>query len=274
MNIVLFGAHPDDCEFFAGGTMVKWVQAGYNVLAVSLTNGDIGHATQGGGALARRRAEESVQAAERGGYRARTLDNHDGELTATLELRKEIVRIIREARADAVFSHRPNDYHPDHRHGATAVQDAAFMVTVPQFCPDTPRLERNPVFLYFMDEFTRPAPFRPDVAVDIGDVVETKWDLLDAMESQVYEWLPFLDNVLDEVPSDGPGRRAWLKQTWDGFMQDGARIGRAALEERYGPQYAANVRYAEAFEIGEYGRIPTESEIRELFPFFPPENPQ
>ncbi|MBI3118295.1 MAG: PIG-L family deacetylase [Candidatus Hydrogenedentes bacterium] len=265
MNIVCLGAHPDDGEFYAGGTLIKWAQAGHSVLVVSLTNGDIGHYEQSGGTLARRRAEESRIASERGGYEHFAWDNHDGELTPTLDRRKEVVRLLRRRQADLVLTHRPYDYHPDHRYTSLLVQDAAFMVTVPHFCPDTPALRRNPVFAYMMDRFTRPVPFQPDVAVDIDDVMDQKWSLLDAMCSQVYEWLPWLEGELDAVPRGEEERKRWLRQNWREFFLWPAEAARASLEREYGAA-AAKVRYAEMFEICEYGRRPSTEELRQLFP--------
>ena len=212
MNIVCIGAHPDDPEWHAGGTMVKWARAGHRVLSVSLTNGDAGHNEQGGGALAKRRAAESQRSAELAGIEARVLDFHDGELLPTLEVRKEVTRIIRGVEADLVLTHRPCDYHPDHRYAATAVQDAAFMVTVPNFCPDTPALRANPAFMYMMDAIAKPAPFQADVAVDVDGVMDVKWAMLDAMPSQMYEWLPWLDGRIGEVPAEPAARLAWLKE--------------------------------------------------------------
>ena len=269
MNVVCIGAHPDDCECFAGGAGLRWAGEGHRVLFVSTTNGDAGHHAMGGGALACRRAAEAKASAEIGGVQELILPNDDGELEPTLELRKEITRIIRRWEADIVITHRPNDYHPDHRYTSVAVQDAAFMVTVPQFCPETPRLERNPVFLYMADSFTKPVPFRADVAVDVTDVMETKLDMLDAMESQVYEWLPWLENQLDSVPEDRAARRLWLAETWKPFFQTLTDLSRNALKSWYGERAAKAIRHAEPFEVCEYGNQPSRDELRRLFPFFP-----
>jgi len=241
MNIVCFGAHPDDGEYFAGGTAVKWARQGHRVLLVSLTNGDVGHMASSGGTLARRRADEARESARRGGFEHRVLDHHDGELQPTLELRKEVVRIIREARADVVLTHRPYDYHPDHRYASLAVQDAAFMVTVPYFCPDTPRLERNPVFFYLLDPFTKPAPFVPDVAVDVDDAMEVKWSLLDAMESQFYEWLPWLEGMAEAAPADARERRGWLERNYAFLFERMTEAARESLARRYGAAHAGRV---------------------------------
>jgi N-acetylglucosamine malate deacetylase 1 len=276
MNIVCIGAHPDDAEFHAGGTLFAWARAGHAVHMVSMTNGNAGHHRERGDALARRRRLESEASARRmreaAGPDARVtslvLDHNDGELMPTLEARREVVRIIRAAGADIVLSHRPWDYHPDHRYTAVLVQDAAFMVVVPAFCPETPALKKNPLFFYMMDQFTKPAPFRPDVAVDTTASMDLKWDLLDAMESQVYEWLPWLEGAPDAVPSDPAQRRACMIEQWAPFFRDAAGRGRKSLRRWYGAAADA-AEFAELFEICEYGARPGESELRELFPFLP-----
>ena len=267
MNIVCIGAHPDDAEFYAGGTLVKWARLGHRVLVVSMTNGDIGHFAMAGGALARRRAAEAHHSAERAGFSECILDFHDGELLPTLEVRKNVVRLIREFHAEIVLTHRPYDYHPDHRYTSMAVQDAAFMVTVPYFCPDVPALRKNPVFLYMMDLFQKPAPFQPDVAVNVDDAMDVKWSMLDAMESQFYEWLPWLEGQLEEVPRDPAARRVWLEQSLSAFFLEPAQRARGILERTYGKTAAKKTRFAELFEVCEYGHQPSPRELHELFPF-------
>src|SRR5512139_3283883 len=177
LNIIAFGAHPDDCDGRAGGTAAKWVALGHRVRFVSVTNGDAGHQSQGGGALAMRRRAEAREAGRRIGIEYITLDNHDGELMPTLEVREQIIREIRRWNADLVLGPRPNDYHPDHRYTGVLLQDAAFMVTVPNIASDTPALRRNPVFMFFEDNFQKPAPFTPDVAVSIHDTISRKLDM-------------------------------------------------------------------------------------------------
>src|SRR5438270_10291365 len=187
LRIICFGAHPDDCELAAGGTAAMWAAKGHHVKLVSVTNGDIGHWREAGGPLALRRKAEAEKANGILGVTCEVLDIHDGELLPTIENRRTITRLIREWQADIVLSPRPNDYHPDHRYTGVLVQDAAYMVTVPFFCPDVPYLTKNPVFLYYPDGFQKPNPFQPDIAVSIDSVMDKKLDALDALESQFYE---------------------------------------------------------------------------------------
>ena len=266
LRIIVFGAHPDDCDLGAGGTAVLWAAKGYAVKFVALTNGDAGHQSQGGGALAKRRRAEAQEAGRRLGIAEyEVLDNHDGELEPTLAVRQQVIRRIRQWNADVVIAPRPNDYHPDHRYTGVLVQDSAYMVVVPNVTPDTPPLRKNPVFLYVEDRFQRPNPFRPDVAVAIDAVLDQKVRALDAHESQVYEWLPWVDGELAQVPKDPTARLSWLKGQRSGQVLSDEM--RAALRKWYGPKADA-VRDAEGFEVCEYGRRPSEADLRVIFPFF------
>ena len=265
VSVVVFGAHPDDCDLKAGGSAALWAERGDAVLLVGVTNGDAGHQSMGGGELARRRRAEAGAAGRALGVRYHVCDHSDGELEPTLELRREVIGLIRQAGADLVLLPRPWDYHPDHRATAQVVQDAAYMVTVPNVAPFWPHLARNPVFAYVSDGFSRPCPFRPEVAVDITPAVERKLSALHCHASQFYEWLPYNAGRLAEVPAAAPQRREWLRRWLDGDAQR-AEGCRALLAEAYGAQAAQACRHAEAFEICELGRRPDAAELRQLFP--------
>ena len=269
LRIICFGAHPDDCELQAGGVASMWASKGHHVKLVSVTNGDIGHWREAGGPLARRRKAEAERADAILGVTSEVLDIHDGELLPSIENRRTITRLIREWKADIVLGPRPNDYHPDHRYTGVLVQDAAYMVTVPFFCPDVPYLKSNPVFLYYPDSFQKPNPFQPDVAVAIDGVISKKLDALDALESQFYEG--GANGSAELVPSDPVKQKERHQQVRAGFehrYQDLARRFRTKLTEFYGADKGASVRYAEAFEICEYGSRPNTEDLKKLFPFF------
>jgi LmbE family N-acetylglucosaminyl deacetylase len=236
---------------------------GHAVKFVAVTNGDAGHQSEGGGALAKRRRAEAKESGRRLGIEYDVLDNHDGELLPGLEVRHQIIRKIREWNADLVLAPRPNDYHPDHRYTGVLVQDAAYMVVVPNVTPDTPPLRKNPVFMYFEDGFQRPNPFRPDVVVDITEVWDKKVDALDAHVSQFYEWLPWVDGRLDSVPRDKVQRKTWLSETRS--RRQATPVMRDALTKWYGSA-ASNAKHFEAFEVCEYGARPDEARLRQLFP--------
>ena len=272
LRIVCFGAHPDDAEYKSGGTAALWAERGHHVLLVSVTNGDIGHWQMSGGELAKRRTAESAECAKRLGAHSKVLDIHDGELLPTLENRRTICRIIRQWQADIVISHRPWDYHPDHRYTGILVQDAAFMVTVPFFCPDVPHLKKNPVFLYSSDGFTKPYPFDPDIVVALDSIFDKKVDALTALVSQAFEGgAGGSAERLALVPpaSDPQARREWLYERWTRRQGNEANKFREQLIRLYGVEVGSKVKFAEAFEVCEYGSRPTTKQLKELFPFLP-----
>ncbi len=269
LRIIAFGAHPDDCEVKASGVAAMWSAMGHVVKFVSVTNGDIGHYSMAGGPLADvRRAEVEMCGDILGISSTVVLDNHDGELMPTLENRKTIARLIRDWQADIVLAPRPNDYHPDHRYTAILVQDAAFMVTVPHFAPDTPRVEKNPVVLYFSDRFRKPNPFEADIVVGIDEVGDQKYACMAALRSQFSDWNAWLAGYLDEVPTDEPGRQAYIAERFQARDAAVADQWRDLLVSLYGDERGNAIRFAEAFEVSEYGSQPSREELKALFPFF------
>lgn len=266
IRVIAFGAHPDDADIKAGGVAAKFAAKGHLVKFVSTTNGDAGHCEMGGGALAKRRRAEAQEAAKRLGIAEyEVLENHDGELLPTLEVRSQIIRLIRQWNADIVLAPRVYDYHPDHRYTGVLVQDAAFMVQIPMVVTDAPALRRNPVFLYYEDNFQKPQPFQPDIAINVDDVWSKKIDAFEAEESQFYEAQPKCWGGGVDVPTGKVERRKWLEARYD--RRPGPAVQKV-LEKWYGTARAQQVRHAEAFELCEYGRRPSEAELRKLFPFF------
>jgi len=271
LRIICFGAHPDDAEYKSGGTAAKWAALGHHVKMVSVTNGDIGHWKEAGGALAKRRTYEAGETSKILGTVSKVMDIHDGELLPTLENRQRIVRLIREWNADIVIAHRPWDYHPDHRYVGVLLQDAAFMVTVPFFCPDVPHLKKNPLFLYSSDRFQKPYPFEPTIAVDIDDVFDQKVRAVEQLRSQNHEGgVGGSEKRIASIPSpdDKKARFEYMKKSWS--RRNGAEADkyRDLLIKYYGKEHGEKVKYAETFEVCEYGRRPTPSDIKKLFPFY------
>lgn len=262
LNIIVFGAHPDDCDIDAGGTAILFSKMGHNVKFVSMTNGDAGHYAMGGGALAKVRIAEAQEAGKRFGVEYEVLDNHDGELMPTLANRLKIIRQIRNWNADVVIAPRPNDYHPDHRYTGILVQDAAYMVIVPNVAPEAPPLKKNPVFVYCEDGFQKPNPFEPDIAVITDEVFDQKIYAMAAHKSQFFDWLPWTSGNLDKVPKDEKARLEWLAN-WRTNAPD--KKTTEVLKKWYGDR-ATIAKHVEGFEICEYGKQPNDAEIRRLFP--------
>ena len=255
LNVVVIGAHPDDCDHVAGGTAILYSKMGHRVKFVSMTNGDAGHQSMGGGALAKRRLLEAKEAGKRFGVEYVVLDSHDGELMPTLENRLKVIREIRNWNADIVITHPPDDYHPDHRNTSLLVQDASYMVIVPNVAPETTPLKRNPVFLY-------PGFSTPEIAIDIDAVFDQKLFAMSAHESQYFEWLPWTNGTLDQVPAGKEERLKFLAKRYN----PPADNVRSLLEKWYGQAKGSKVIYAETFRYTPYSRKPMDGETRRLFP--------
>jgi LmbE family N-acetylglucosaminyl deacetylase len=268
LAVLIFGAHPDDPDLRAGGVAVLYSQLGHRVKMVSLTNGDAGHHEMGGAPLAWRRRKEAAASGAVLGCEYITLDNHDGELLPTLQVRHQVIEIMRAFAPDLIMAPRPWDYHPDHCYTSQIVQDALYMVTVPNVVSHAPHLRTNPVAVYVYDGFQKPYPFVPDVVVSIDEVIEQKLDATHCHTSQFYEWLPYNAGILDQVPEGDAARRAWLRQVRGPRMRQIADRCRDRLVERYGEERGRQVEYAEAFEVCEYGAALTKENLHRLFPFF------
>jgi len=265
LRVIAIFAHPDDADFKMGGTAAMMAQMGHEVKFLSLTNGNAGHHEKGGGVLANIRREEARESARRLGIvEYEVLDNNDSELLPELHIRKDVIRAIREWNADVVLGLRPNDYHPDHRNAGKLVIDASYMVIVPNVASDVAPVRNNPVFLFMQDGFSKPNPFSHDIVVGIDEVIDTKIMGLDAHASQVYEWGPWTRGISENVPDGASERLEWLREnTFRGGVSDAQLEG---LRKWYGDEKASQFRFAESFEIAEYGRYPSDEEIKMIFP--------
>lgn len=267
LKLLILGAHPDDAEFHAGGLAALYAGAGHRVRMVSLTDGGAGHQTLRRPELVARRRAEAAAAAARIGAESALWDWPDGAFEPTLAAREQVIRELRTFEPDLVLTHRTADYHPDHRACGHVVRDASYLVTVPAIVPDAPILRRMPVIGYMPDRFTRPAPLAGDVVIDVGRVLDAIVDMLACHESQVFEWLPFNQQILDQVPTDPTARRAWLAAWYAPHLRPAAERYRRELIAAYGPVRGSEVEWCEAFEISEYGS-PLDAAARErLFGF-------
>lgn len=262
LKLLVLGAHPDDAEFHAGGLAALYRQAGAQVRFVSVTNGAAGHHQQFGPELARLRRRELAAAAGVIGATSAVWDYPDGRLEPSLRVRMSIVRELRTFAPDLVLTHRTNDYHPDHRAVGQAVQDASYLVTVPAVLPEVAHLARDPVVAYMADRFTRPAPFAPDVAIDVEPVLDTIIAMLAQHRSQVFEWLPYNRGVSGSLPNDEPGRLRWLGEWFRPRLAEQAERFRPALVRCYGEERGAAIRFAEGFEASEHA-APLDGAARE-----------
>jgi len=268
LRIIAFGAHPDDAELKFAGTAALFAAQGHKVKLVSLTNGDVGHFAQAGGPLAQRRKAEVVACHATLGVATDVLDIHDGELMPDLETRKKVAGLIRDWQADIVLSHRPWDYHPDHRAVGKLAEDSAVLVAAPFFAPYTPPTAKNPIFLFYSDGFQKPYPFDPILAVGIDEVADKKWDCIGSMPSQFGDADSWQGRTRPNVPADEAGRKAFLIE---GVKQRSAAVAdqyRGLLVKLYGEPKGRTIKYAEAFELNQYGSAATADELKKMFPTF------
>jgi LmbE family N-acetylglucosaminyl deacetylase len=252
LRLLLIGAHPDDAEFHAGGLATIYRQHGHAVKMISVTDGRSGHHRYAPAELAEVRRQESLAAARVIGAGCEIWDYPDGSLQPTLDVRERIIREIRTFAPDLVLTHRPHDYHPDHRAVGQAVQDASYMVTVPLVVPDVPALRRDPVIGYMPDLFTRPYSMVPDVVLDISEHLDTVVTMLACHVSQVFEFLPWNLRLAEPVPADAGERTQWLRQWYGEIIRPRADRFRDALTRQYGQERGGQIAWMEAFEISEY----------------------
>jgi len=268
LRIIAFGAHPDDAELKFAGTAALFAAQGAKVKLVALTNGDVGHFSQAGGPLAQRRKAEVEACHAKLGVETEVLDIHDGELMPDLETRKKVANLIREWQADIVLSHRPWDYHPDHRAVGKLAEDAAVVVAAPYFAPYTPPTKGNPIFLFYSDQFKKPYPFDPILAVGFDEVAQKKWDCISALPSQFGDADSWQARYGRNVPTDEAGRKAYLIEGVKQRSADVANQYRNLLVQLYGEQRGRAIKYAEAFELNQYGANATQDQLKGMFPTF------
>ncbi len=186
-SVLAIGAHPDDVEFGAGGTLAKWAASGCVVHHLICTDGSKGTWDPGAdlpALVARRRVEQREAARRLAGDRAgevRFLDRVDGDLASDRATTSEVARIIRELRPEVVMGHDPwkrYRLHPDHRHAGWLVCDAVVAARDPHFFPEhgLPHHRPDALFLWEADA--------PTHVENVSAFVEPKLAALEAHESQ------------------------------------------------------------------------------------------
>jgi N-acetylglucosamine malate deacetylase 1 len=267
LRVLFIGAHPDDCEYLAGGTAIKYKSMGHIVKFLSITNGDTGHYSICREELARIRRIEAGNAGLLHGIESEVLGISSNRLVPDIGTRELIIYKIREFRPDIIFCHRPNDYHPDHRYSAILVQDSVYASRIPHVCPEIPFLKQSPAMFYMFDEFRKPYEFLSDVVVDIDSVLDKKVGMLHCHKSQFYDWLPWIENETAQVPKDDVARFIWLMKRQKDIDRRTSDKFREKLKARYGVSEGLKVECSEAFEICEYGEHLTEEKLNDYFHF-------
>ncbi|MFN4904605.1 MAG: PIG-L deacetylase family protein [Planctomycetota bacterium] len=257
-RILVLGAHPDDAEFFAGGLLHEHKRRGSQIRLVSVTNGQSGHHRDSSDVLVARRRLEASESGRVLGCEYVCWDFPDGSLQPTLQVREAIIREIRSFAPDLVLTHRPWDYHPDHRAVGQAVQDASYMVMVPKIAPGYSVPKQEPVVAYMVDLFTRPVAFRADFVLDASEHLAGILKMLACHRSQFYEWIPWIERI-EGMPSEPQAWSDWFKGF---FLEKTAARGTRFWD----PSWGSLPLLVEAFEVSEYAGKFSAQRQNQLFP--------
>ena len=178
LDILAFGAHPDDVELFAGGTMAKMAAMGYAAGVADLTRGELG--TRGTPAI---RAKEARDAAAVLGVKIReNLRFPDGNVTVTPAARLKVIRVLRKYRPKIVLTHYWDDPHPDHVHASRLITEAVHHSGLAKIETGQER-HRPPVILYFK----LPPNVPPAFVVDVSDYADRRAAAIKAHRSQLHD---------------------------------------------------------------------------------------
>ncbi|MFF3066112.1 PIG-L deacetylase family protein [Oerskovia sp. NPDC057915] len=263
LRVLVVAAHPDEPDEYVGGTAAKLAQAGHGVKFLSLTNGDAGHRSMPRKALARRRAVEAYAAArELGVQEYEILSAHDGELEASVAMRRKVVARIRRWQADVVVAfHDECPGHLDNRAAGRLVREAVAVVGLANVVPDVPALATPPVCL-LMPDHDALAHHRHDVVVDVSSTIEAKLRACAAHASQFLEFAPWQRGLLDQVPPVGDWDRVreFVLEHWSPYLHTQPEMRAAVSAAGLG----AVGEFAESFQLAGYGRDTTATEVRAL----------
>ena len=206
---LVVGAHPDDADFGAGGLIARWTAAGCAVTVVCVTDGDSGGfdpSVPREDVPALRRAEQQSAAKALGVSDVRFLGRPDGFVTADPPLRRDLARLIRELRPEAVVTHAPERnyrfvylYHPDHLATGAATLAAVYPDARNEFA--FPELGLEPWKVPQVWLFGGP---EDDTAIDVFDVFEAKVRACSAHDSQT----PMLDRSVEQELREDLSRTA------------------------------------------------------------------
>lgn len=206
VDILAFGAHPDDIELGAGGTLIAHIHQGKRVGLIDLTYGELG--SRGNKEI---RLQEAARAREIIGAVARmNLGMADGFFQNDEKHQKEIIRIIRHFKPEIVICNAPTDRHPDHGRAAQLVSDACFYAGLTkistQWVGKYQDAWRPRMILHYIQYYD----LKPTILVDISQFIDLKMQAVKAHQSQFYDpnskepqtlisQPEFLDNVINRA---------------------------------------------------------------------------
>lgn len=183
IDILAFGAHPDDVEISCGGTLLRYADEGKQTAIVDLTQGELG--TRGSGAL---RLEECKAASQILGLVDRVnLGMADGFFEENEDHLHQIIREIRHFRPKLIFANSIRDRHPDHGRAAALVARAAFLSGLPKIKTERNGISqeayRAPMLLHYIQDIY----IEPDVVLDVSAYAEEKIKVVQCFSSQFFD---------------------------------------------------------------------------------------
>ena len=188
-SILVIQAHPDDTEAWCAGTMKLLKEKGYTITIATMTAGGMGgvNSTEKETILMRKNEAEKAAALLNAEYVC--LDQRDGFVFDSTEIRMEVIRLIRRVKAGIVFTHHPQDYHSDHRTTAMIVEAAAMICSLPNVPMEEPPVPVTPL-LYHTTPMTLTDPLGsplhpPQFFIDITSTMEMKMEMLSHHVSQI-----------------------------------------------------------------------------------------
>lgn len=183
LDILAFGAHPDDVEISASGTLARQVEMGYQCGIVDLTKGEMG--TRG---TAEIRLQEAQNAAAVLGVAVRhNLGMADGHFINDYHHQLEVVQMIRAYRPETIIMNAPHDRHPDHGRGAELVKTAAFLAGLRRIETTWQGVKQQAHRPQMMVQYIQFQDIKPDFIVDISGYIEKKINAIKAYRSQFYD---------------------------------------------------------------------------------------
>jgi LmbE family N-acetylglucosaminyl deacetylase len=185
MNILAVGAHPDDIEILCAGTLARYAEQGHTICLAVFTRGDMGDLVIPPAKLAAIRKAETEASAAVLGARLLWADVTDELVFPNEAQRRLMIDLLRQADPDVIFTHSPNDYHPDHRYVSQLVFDSYFQKGLPHLPgQQQPACRFGQAMVYYLDNLGG-IEFIPTEYVDISSAIETKCRMLQSHQSQV-----------------------------------------------------------------------------------------
>lgn len=267
LRIMFIGAHIDEAEAFAGGTLALYSKMGHKIKILSLTNSNLGHGVLGGHAIVKKRMDEAAKVSGILNAEYDVVDIPDGELEADIRTRKLVIRKIREFEPDVVITFTAEGWgHPDIRAAGKLVHDAScFVPNTPNICPTVKAMDKSPLYLIVAD-YASHERVKSDIVICIDEVFDTKVKIYYAHKSQD-EFSNYRNGITTEITESFEEQKQKLINYHNSIIGIND-IKLKALKKYYGGSEMAKMQFFESFEIAPYNIEYSDKELKNYFPMF------